>query len=76
MRIDGFRPADEFKADMDKWINRFRSAPAVEGKSVLIPGDPERVLEAERKANGIDLLDPVVKDLKGLADRFGIAFEA
>jgi len=76
MRIDGFRPADDFKADMDKWINRFRSAPAVEGKSVLIPGDPERVLEAERKANGIDLLDPVVKDLKGLADRFGIAFEA
>jgi L-2-hydroxycarboxylate dehydrogenase (NAD+) len=76
MRIDGFRPADEFKADMDKWINRFRSAPAVEGKRVLIPGDPERVLEAERKANGIDLLDPVVKDLKGLADRFGIAFEA
>lgn len=76
MRIDGFRPADEFKADMDKWINRFRSAPAVEGKSVLIPGDPERVLEAERKANGVDLLDPVVKDLKGLADRFGIAFEA
>lgn len=76
MRIDGFRPADEFKADMDKWIDRFRAAPAIEGKSVLIPGDPERVLEAERKANGIELLAPVVKDLKTLADRFGIAFEA
>ena len=74
MRIDGFRPADEFKADMDKWINRFRSASAVEGKSVLIPGDPERALEAERKANGIELLEPVVNDLKALATRFNIDF--
>ena len=54
MRIDGFRPADEFKADMDKWINRFKAAPAVDGKNVIIPGDPERELESERKANGIN----------------------
>ncbi|MDI9857677.1 Ldh family oxidoreductase [Flectobacillus roseus] len=74
MRIDGFRPADEFKADMDKWINRFKAAPAVEGKNVIIPGDPERELEAERKANGINLLEPVVNDLNALATRFGIKF--
>ncbi|MFY7825612.1 MAG: Ldh family oxidoreductase [Flectobacillus sp.] len=74
MRIDGFRPADEFKADMDKWINRFKAAPAIDGKSVLIPGDPERALEAHRKTNGIDLLEPVVNDLNALANRFGIKF--
>ncbi|MDI9869600.1 MULTISPECIES: Ldh family oxidoreductase [Flectobacillus] len=74
MRIDGFRPADEFKADMDKWINRFKAAPAVDGKNVIIPGDPERELEAERKANGINLLEPVVNDLNALATRFGIKF--
>lgn len=74
MRIDGFRPAEDFKADMDKWIDRFHAAPAIDGQKVLVPGDPEREIEAERKANGIDLLEPVINDLKGLGDRFGVEF--
>ncbi|CAM4328988.1 Ldh family oxidoreductase [Cytophagaceae bacterium 50C-KIRBA] len=74
MRIDAFRPADEFKQDMDKWIQRFRSAQAVEGKQVIIPGDPERELEVERKAHGIPLLEPVVADLQSLANRFNVPF--
>ncbi len=75
MRIDGFRPAEDFKADMDKWIDRFHAAPAIDGQKVLVPGDPEREIEAERKANGINLLEPVMNDLKALGDRFGIAFK-
>lgn len=75
MRIDAFRPAEDFKKDMDKWIRRFRSAEAVEGKSVLIPGDPERELEAIRRIDGIPLLLPVVEDLKSLATRFKLDFK-
>ena len=75
MRVDGFRPADEFKADMDKWIGAFRNARAVDGEKVLIPGDPEREMEAERSVNGIKLLEPVVLSLDELAKRFGIPFE-
>jgi L-2-hydroxycarboxylate dehydrogenase (NAD+) len=75
MRVDGFRPADEFKADMDKWIGAFRNARAVDGEKVLIPGDPEREMEAERGVNGIRLLEPVVLSLDELAKRFGIPFE-
>lgn len=75
MRVDGFRPADEFKADMDKWIGAFRNARAVDGEKVLIPGDPEREMEAERGVNGIKLLEPVVLSLDELAKRFGIPFE-
>jgi LDH2 family malate/lactate/ureidoglycolate dehydrogenase len=74
MRIDAFRPAEEFQQDMDTWIKRFRSAEAVEGKQVLIPGDPERELEIERKSNGIPLLEPVVEDLRNLATRFHLDF--
>ncbi|MHA8063680.1 Ldh family oxidoreductase [Aquirufa aurantiipilula] len=74
MRIDAFRPAEEFKQDMDKWIQRFRSAQAVEGKKVIIPGDPERELELDRKAHGIPLLEPVVVDLQSLANRFNVPF--
>jgi LDH2 family malate/lactate/ureidoglycolate dehydrogenase len=42
---------------------------------VLIPGDPEREMEAERSLNGIKLLEPVVLSLDELAKRFGIPFE-
>ena len=72
MRIDAFRPADEFKQHMDTWIQRFRSAKAVDGRRVLIPGDPERAMEAERLTNGIPVLEPVIKSLEELGTRFGL----
>ncbi|HUC79899.1 MAG TPA: Ldh family oxidoreductase [Flavisolibacter sp.] len=73
MRIDAFRPAEEFKQHMDLWIERFRSAKTVEGfEKVVIPGDPEREMEAERRTNGIPLLGAVVEDLQSLADKFGL----
>ncbi|MCS6824428.1 MAG: Ldh family oxidoreductase [Cytophagaceae bacterium] len=74
MRIDAFRPADEFKSNMDMWIRRFRSARAVDGEKVLIPGDPEREMEMQRMKKGIPLLEPVVKDLNELAQKFGLNF--
>lgn len=75
MRIDAFRPAEEFKSHMDNWIGRFRSASTVEGEErVLIPGDPEREMEAERMKNGIPLLEPVVKDLQELSQKLGVEF--
>jgi LDH2 family malate/lactate/ureidoglycolate dehydrogenase len=75
MRVDGFRPADEFKDNMDKWIGAFRNAKAVEGKQVIIPGDPERETEAIRRKEGIPVLGSVVESLHELAVRFSIPFE-
>ncbi|GGE97417.1 Ldh family oxidoreductase [Hymenobacter cavernae] len=72
MRIDAFRPAAEFKAHMDNWISTFRNARAVEGKQVLIPGDPEREMSAHRLLDGIPLLEPVVKDLETVGKKFGL----
>lgn len=74
MRVDAFRPADEFKQHMDKWIGRFRSATPVEGQQVLIPGDPEREMQKARLEEGIPVLAPVVKDLREVADRFKLNF--
>lgn len=74
MRIDAFRPADEFKHHMDNWIKRFRNAsPAPGYDKVLIPGDPEREMEALRMKDGIPLNDTVHNDLNTLADRFHLA---
>lgn len=75
MRIDAFRPAEDFKKHMDRWIQRFRSAKTTEGNArVLIPGDPEREMEAERMKNGIPLMPVVLDDLKFLSEKFGIEF--
>ena len=77
MRIDAFRPKEEFKKHMDHWISRFRETQPVEGqKEVLIPGDPERIIEAERRKTGIPLLDPIVKDLQQLAEKLELEFES
>jgi L-2-hydroxycarboxylate dehydrogenase (NAD+) len=75
MRIDAFRPANDFKKHMDHWIKGFRSAKTIEGeKRVLIPGDPEREIEAIYLKEGIPLSDSVVNDLNNLAKRFEILF--
>jgi LDH2 family malate/lactate/ureidoglycolate dehydrogenase len=76
MRIDAFRPAEDFKTQMDNWIRTFRKATPVPGaERVLIPGDPERLLEAERRKNGIPLLASVAENLQELSSRFGIDAE-
>lgn len=75
MRIDAFQTKDHFKNHMDNWIQRFKSASPVNGQDeVLVPGDPERIMEQERMKTGMELLKPVEDDLKGLADRFEIEF--
>jgi len=71
MRVDGFRPVDDFKSHMDNWISRFKSASTINTEQkVIIPGEPELEAEADRKANGIPLVDAVVSDLNGLAEKF------
>ncbi|MCX8491960.1 MAG: Ldh family oxidoreductase, partial [Cyclobacteriaceae bacterium] len=75
MRVDAFRPAEDFKFHMDKWINRFREAKTVEGQSkMIIPGDPERESEENRLREGIPLNSKVVEDLQELAKKLGVEF--
>ena len=70
MRVDGFRPVDEFKANMDNWISRFKAAkPINENQPVIIPGEPELEAERERKKKGIPIVDAVVEDLNELAKK-------
>ncbi len=74
MRIDGFRPAEEFKAHIDNWIERFKAARTIEAdQHVIIPGEPELQAEQERRANGIPLAEAVMNDLNALADKFGLS---
>ncbi|WP_183563394.1 Ldh family oxidoreductase [Mucilaginibacter sp. SP1R1] len=74
MRVDGFRPVDEFKAHLDNWIARFKTSATVDPtQKVIIPGEPELEAETDRTVNGILLVDAVVTDLNALAERFGVS---
>ncbi|HSA04646.1 MAG TPA: Ldh family oxidoreductase, partial [Tenuifilaceae bacterium] len=73
MRVDAFRPADEFKQKMDEWIDTFRNAKSGENQPlVVIPGDPERINEAKLAKEGIAIIPQVLTDLNEVADKLGV----
>ncbi len=73
MRIDAFRPAEEFKHHMDNWLRRFRSAQPVAGKErVFVPGDPEAETSTRRLQQGIPVNPVVLNDLHELARKLSV----
>lgn len=75
MRVDAFRPKEDFFKHMDNWINRFRKAKTVVGQEkVIIPGDPEREQENIRRKVGIPLNEKVIEDLKEIAEKLQVLF--
>jgi LDH2 family malate/lactate/ureidoglycolate dehydrogenase len=75
MRVDGFRPLEEYQQHMDRWIRRFRETKARNSdKPVLIPGEPEAQAAAYRRDNGIPVNDKVMADLRQLANDLNLNF--
>lgn len=76
LRIDGFMDAAEFKRRVDEWVRVFRATPPAPGTpGVVIPGDPERRAEAQRRVSGVPLSPAVVADLRDVASKTGIPFD-
>lgn len=70
-RVDGFRPVNEYKRNIDQWIERFKQAERISDKqSVIIPGEPEDLAEQDNRIEGIPLVSSVINDLNSLAERF------
>jgi len=60
---------------IDEWIRVFRATkPSLDTPGVLIPGDPERQAEAERRVSGVPLAPAVVTSLREIAQRTGVDF--
>lgn len=73
MRIDGFRPAIDFKKDMDNWIRQFKNARVANGfDRVIIPGQPEAQMQSDRMQSGIPMYASVIDELHELGARFGV----
>ena len=71
MRPDLFREMDDFKRDIDAKLAEMRAA----GKpgAVHIPGDGAKRLEDEQRKQGVPIPDALLAQLRGLAERFGLA---
>ncbi|MCC7271076.1 MAG: Ldh family oxidoreductase [Alphaproteobacteria bacterium] len=77
MAVDpaAFRPAGDFADDLDAMMDALRAAPPVDpAKPVLVPGDPEWASYDRRRSEGIPLPAKLVGQVRGIAERAGVAF--
>jgi L-2-hydroxycarboxylate dehydrogenase (NAD+) len=71
--VDAFRPLAEFKAEMDGMLRALRSCPPQnEASPVLVPGEKEYRMSAQRARHGIPLHPSVVASLRAIATERGI----
>ena len=76
LRIDAFRPANEFKAMMDEMGADLRATPTLPGyERVLVPGDKEARAREERLKEGIPLHPPVAESLLALGRELDVPLE-
>jgi LDH2 family malate/lactate/ureidoglycolate dehydrogenase len=76
IRVDAFRPAEEFKRDMDRLIRELKATPPAAGQErVYVAGEIEFETARERAANGIPLLGSVLKGLRDVSEQLGVAYD-
>lgn len=76
MRIDLFRPLDDFKRGMDAMIRALHAAPKAAGhERIYVAGEIEHETEQTRLRTGIPLPETVVNDLRTLSTRFDLPLE-
>lgn len=77
MKIEAFIDVQEFKRQIDDWIRTFRQTRPQPGTpGVMIPGDPEREAEQRHLTEGIQLIQPVVEELRDISRKTGIRFDS
>ncbi|MPY96198.1 MAG: Ldh family oxidoreductase [Acidimicrobiia bacterium] len=75
-RVDAFRDADDFRADMDAYLQGLRDCPTAPGHDrVLYAGLYEHETEADRRANGIPYHPDVLAWFRAIAAELGAKSE-
>lgn len=72
IKIDRFRPLDEFKADVDRFIDFLHSVPAAEGQRVYFPGEIELINRKKAQEEGLLLPESLIEQLTAIAERLEI----
>ena len=75
--IAAFTDVEAFKRDVDRLADTMNGLDTVDGAPpILVPGQPEERVLAERTANGIPLPPGTVAKLRAAAERFGLDLPA
>jgi LDH2 family malate/lactate/ureidoglycolate dehydrogenase len=76
LRVDAFRPLEEFKETMDDIVRRLKSSPKAGSQDrIYIHGEKEYEMEEECQVKGVILHSKVVADLKAIADEVGVVYD-
>jgi L-2-hydroxycarboxylate dehydrogenase (NAD+) len=76
IRIDAFRPATEFKRDMDRLLRELKSTPPAQGQErVYVAGEIEFETAQERAEHGIPLHSSVLEGLRAVGAQLGVAYD-
>lgn len=76
IRVDAFRPLDEFKVTMDDIIRRLKGSAKAEGaERIYIHGEKEFEEEERRRREGIPLHPKVVATVQQIADELGVEYD-
>ncbi len=76
LRVDFFRPLEEFKRDMDGMIRRLKNSPKAEGRErIYIPGEKESEFEERYRREGIPIYHKVFDNLRTIATDTGVPFD-
>ena len=71
-----FRPAADFKSDMDRLIRELKATTPVEGESrVYVAGEIEYETAEERSERGIPLHSSVLKGLRDVGTQLGVPYD-
>lgn len=75
LRVDAFRPLDEFKASMDDMLSALRNSAKAPGRArIYTHGEKEYEAAAERTRLGIPYHVAFVEQLRALAKEFDVPF--
>ncbi len=76
MRVHAFRPAEEFKREMDEYIRTLRNSPKAEGADrVWVAGEKEWELTEKHEREGVPLYHKVIDRLREIGDDIGPRFD-
>jgi len=71
--ISTFTDVESYKEHIDNLIDGLKALPKAEGFSeIFVPGEPEERTFDDRSRSGIPLPEGTVRNLRSIAERFGI----
>ncbi len=76
IRIDAFRPLEEFKQEMDSLIRQLKNAPKAAGQDrIYVAGEKEYEMASLSRQNGVPVLSQTVEMLKDEGEKAGVPFD-